>query len=215
MRLALFAVGLPVALAAVAGCGGSDPPASKPAATPAKAAGCTPTAGQPERGEPVAGDAPSRIRLRPGMELERNRKTLAAGRVGKPLVVRGSVQSEDCAPLEGASVHVWQTNGDGRYGPGDGENLRCCWLQGTARTDGDGIVQFRAVRPGSYGGQPAHIHMVVGHPDAEGVGIELTFEDDDNRGEVRGRPAQALSYGRSASRTFVKWKPGSSPPSIT
>jgi protocatechuate 3,4-dioxygenase beta subunit len=180
VRLALFAVGLPVALAAVAGCGGSDPPASKPAATEAKAAGCTPTQGQPEQGEPVAAGAPSKIRLGPGMELERNAKTLAAGRVGKPLLVRGSVRSEDCAPLEGASVHVWQTNGDGRYGPGDGERLRCCWLQGTARTDAQGRVELRAVRPGSYGGQPAHIHMVVGHPEADGVGMELTFEDGDS-----------------------------------
>ena len=179
MRLALFAAGLPVALAAVAGCGGSDPPASEPAATPAKAAGCTPTQGQPEQGEPVAADVPSRIRLGPGMELKRTAKTLAAGRVGRPLLVRGSVRSHDCAPLEGASVHVWQTNGDGRYGPGDGERLRCCWLQGTARTDAKGRVELRAVRPGSYSGQPAHIHMVVGHPEAEGVGLELTFEDGD------------------------------------
>jgi protocatechuate 3,4-dioxygenase beta subunit len=74
---------------------------------------------------------------------------------------------------------VWQTNGDGRYGPGDGERLRCCWLQGTMRTDEKGRFAFRAVRPGSYGGQPAHIHMVVGHPEADGVGTELQFEADD------------------------------------
>ena len=178
MRLAIFAV-LPAALAAAAGCGGSDPPASKPAAAPAKVAGCTPTVGQPETGEPVADDAPSRIRLGPGMELERTPRTLAAGRRGRPMVVRGSVLAQDCAPLEGASVHVWQTNGDGLYGPGDGENLRCCWLQGTARTDADGRFEFRAVRPGSYAGQRAHVHMVVGHPEADGIGTELQFEDGD------------------------------------
>jgi protocatechuate 3,4-dioxygenase beta subunit len=113
------------------------------------------------------------------MELERTPRTLAAGRRGRPMVVRGSVLAQDCAPLEGASVHVWQTNGDGLYGPGDGENLRCCWLQGTARTDADGRFEFRAVRPGSYAGQPAHVHMVVGHPEADGIGTELQFEDGD------------------------------------
>jgi protocatechuate 3,4-dioxygenase beta subunit len=38
-------------------------------------------------------------------------------RIGQPLVVSGVVSGTDCAPLPGATVQAWQTNGNGRYGP--------------------------------------------------------------------------------------------------
>ena len=54
------------------------------------------------------------------MELKATKRNLAAARVGEPLVVTGIVRGENCAPLPGATINAWQTNGEGRYGRGAG-----------------------------------------------------------------------------------------------
>jgi len=160
-RAALLAVLL------AAGCGGSDPPAT---------ASCDPTEGAREAVDrPAAGTAGSRVRLGPGRELEPTKRNVAAARVGTPLVVTGVVRGEDCAPLAGATVDVWQTNGRGRYGPRRGGRDVCCYLTGTARTGEDGRYTLDTVMPRGYQGGPAHIHMAAGHPDAAGVVAELVF----------------------------------------
>jgi protocatechuate 3,4-dioxygenase beta subunit len=166
-------------VALAAGCGGSssDDPPDRPdrdraAAEPA----CAPTSGE---GETImqAGEATaSRVRLGPGMELKATKRTLAAARIGKPLVVTGLVRGDDCAPLAGATIHAWQTNGKGRYGPLVGGQDRCCYLTGTVRTGDDGRYTLDTVMPRGYAGGPPHIHMEVGHPDAEGIVTELVFD---------------------------------------
>ena len=117
-----------------------------------------------------------RVRLGPGMELKATKRNVAAAHRGEPLAVTGVVRGEDCAPLAGATVHVWQTNGQGRYGPIVGDRDRCCYLQGTVRTRGDGRYVLDTVMPRGYDGGPAHIHMHAGHPDANGVVAELVFD---------------------------------------
>jgi protocatechuate 3,4-dioxygenase beta subunit len=97
----------------VAGCAGSSP---EPDRTAAKRS-CEPTTGAVESVVPSGTGTESRARLGPGMELEATKRTLAAARVGTPLVVTGVVRGDDCAPLAGATIHAWQTNGKGRYGP--------------------------------------------------------------------------------------------------
>jgi protocatechuate 3,4-dioxygenase beta subunit len=169
MRAAALVVIGVVALAA--GCGGTEKrPAD--AATPRS---CAPTEGGPA--EVTAADAgtPSRVRLRPGMELEATREHVAAARRGgEPLRVHGVVRAQDCSPVAGATLHAWQTNAAGDYGPGD----RCCYLSGTVRTDARGRYALDSVVPGTYGGTPRHIHMEVGHPRAAGLAPELILEDN-------------------------------------
>jgi protocatechuate 3,4-dioxygenase beta subunit len=156
-----------VAVLLAAGCGGSK---ATPKAT------CEPTEGAREALERVATAIDSRVRLGPGMELKATKRNLAAGRVGTPLVVSGVVRGEDCAPLAGATVHVWQTNRKGRYGPRRGGRDLCCYLQGAMLTGEDGRYAFDTVMPRGYQGGPAHIHMRAGHPDHAGVVTELVFE---------------------------------------
>jgi protocatechuate 3,4-dioxygenase beta subunit len=161
-----------VLLALAAGCGGSSP---EPDRTAAKRS-CEPTAGAVESGVSSGAGTKSRVRLGPGMELEATERNLAAARVGTPLVVTGVVRGDDCAPLAGATINAHQTNGKGRYGPVVGGRDRCCYLAGTVRTDDDGRYTLDTVMPRGYEGGPPHIHMEVGHPDADGVAAELVFD---------------------------------------
>ena len=83
-----------------AGCGGSEQRAAKRT--------CAPTPGAVEAADLASSGTASRVRLGPGMELKATRRNLAAARVGDPLAVTGTVRAEDCAPLPGATIHVWQ-----------------------------------------------------------------------------------------------------------
>ena len=159
-----------LAVILAAGCGGDS---SQPTAVEKKT--CRPTEGAREAVQRAPSGTAGRVRLGPGMELKATRRNLAAGRVGKPLVVSGVVRGEDCTPLRGATVHVWQTNGRGRYGPVVGGRDRCCYLQGTALTGEDGRYTLDTVMPRGYAGGPAHIHMQVDHPERAGVVTELVF----------------------------------------
>jgi protocatechuate 3,4-dioxygenase beta subunit len=104
------------------------------------------------------------------------------------LVVLGTVYDQDCTPLAGATLNVWQTDANGVYGPGHGgDELECCYLQGIVRTDENGRYQLNTVRPGHYQGQqpppPAHIHVELSGPgsggkSSAGLMTEIVFADD-------------------------------------
>jgi len=165
MRSAAFILIGVVAVAAA--CGGSEK-------RPSAARACAPTEGGPAQVTAADAGTPSRVRLRPGMELEATPRHVAAAlRGGEPLRVTGVVRAQDCSPLAGATIHAWQTNAAGDYGPGG----RCCYLAGTVRTDARGRYTLDSVMPGSYEGTPPHIHMEVGHTRAAGLIPELVVED--------------------------------------
>jgi protocatechuate 3,4-dioxygenase beta subunit len=87
---------------------------------------------------------------------------------GEKLVIIGTVYTEDCTPLAGAILNVWQTDANGEYGPGHGsDDMRCCYLMGSLRTDSDGHYQLITVKPAHYIGEqpppPAHIHLEISH----------------------------------------------------
>ena len=159
-----------VLLALAAGCGGSESP-DRAAAERV----CKPAPGGGSKVTPVPGGAAGTVRLGPGMELKATKRNLAAARDGEPLVVTGIVRGENCAPLVGATVYAWQTNGDGRYGPRRGNRDLCCYLAGTVRTGEDGRYTLDTVMPRGYDGGPAHIHMQIGHEDSMGLETELLF----------------------------------------
>ena len=173
MRSVVVIVLLSVALVA---CGGGES-APAPQARKAPPRECVPSEGQPEQVTSAPSGTPSRVRLGPGMELEPTPATIAAGRGGRRLVVSGVVTGQDCAPLAGATLYVWQTNAAGRYGPRRGGNDRCCYLHGAVRTDAMGRYVLDTVMPRGYDGGLAHIHMQAGHRDAGGLTTELVFGD--------------------------------------
>jgi len=170
MRPAIIIVALAVALAA---CGGE----SSPEVRKVTKRDCVPTDGHVEQVAVAPSGTPSRIRLGPGWELERTPETIAAGRRGRPMVVSGVIRGQDCAPLAGATLTAHQTNGAGLYGPRRDGNDRCCYLQGTVRTDAAGRYALDTVMPRGYDGGPAHVHVAAVHPDTNGVVTELVFED--------------------------------------
>jgi protocatechuate 3,4-dioxygenase beta subunit len=100
---------------------------------------------------------------------------------GSPALVRGQVTNPAGVPLDGATLDVWQSSGNGLYDTQDPQqppfNLRGVFVTGP-----DGAYQFRAIRPVSYpiptdgpvGGllrgagrhnwRAAHIHAIVSAP---------------------------------------------------
>ena len=182
------------ALANARGGGGRPPPAASGApATGAAVAACRPTAGElGGQADPVAAGATPRVTLGPSERLAGSAAAVRAGRRGEPLVISGRVLAADCTtPVAGASLHVWQTNGDGDYGiSGGSAEVECCYLQGTMTTGADGRYEFTTVRPGHYNGvEPppaAHIHVEVRHPDGRGVTTEILFADDPAGGRGAG-----------------------------
>ena len=102
---------------------------------------------------------------------------------GEKLVISGTVYGADCTPLAGAGIDVWQTDANGEYGPGHGsDDMRCCYLMGSLRTDAQGRYQLITVKPAHYKGEqsppPAHIHMEISHPQTGQMQTEIVFEGD-------------------------------------
>jgi len=162
-----------LALAACTGGGERDEPRAAVTTTT-----CRPSEGAIAEGPGAApAGTPSRVRLGPGRDLPASPENLARSRRGTPLQVTGVVQAEDCTPLAGATVEVWQTDADGLYGPAE---QRCCYLQGLLRTDEEGAYTIDTVFPGRYPGTntpPRHIHVAVSHPDAVSVTTEIRFTE--------------------------------------
>jgi protocatechuate 3,4-dioxygenase beta subunit len=100
--------------------------------------------------------------------------TAVPGATGRPegdiIYVTGRVTNEECGPVKGAMVEIWQANAKGRYihaadpnpAPKDPNFLGF----GEAMTDENGIYSFKTIKPGAYpvpGGwiRPPHIHFKV------------------------------------------------------
>jgi catechol 1,2-dioxygenase len=161
-----------VAIWALAACSGGDSQTSPAGAPSTSTAGdCRPTSGGTAQGTPTASaDTGSFAKLGPGPAITKAEAAAEApARRGKPLIISGTVYGPDCrTPLAGALIEVWQTDARGVYGPGQrsGEP-RCCYLQGTVKTDSEGQYRIQTIRPAHYRGEdpppPAHIHFNVHH----------------------------------------------------
>jgi protocatechuate 3,4-dioxygenase, beta subunit len=92
---------------------------------------------------------------------------------GQIVYVLGQVRDQQCRPLEGAVVEIWQASENGRYShPRDRENRAPLDPQfqywGQNVTDKDGRYLFKTIKPGSYQAgrnwtRPPHIHFKVSH----------------------------------------------------
>jgi protocatechuate 3,4-dioxygenase beta subunit len=100
--------------------------------------------------------------------------TSVAGRSGAPLgekiYIAGQVVDQNCEPVAGALVEIWQAAASGRYNhPGDTSGLALdpnfqYW--GRVLTDDQGQYLFRTIIPGDYPASPTwrrppHIHYKV------------------------------------------------------
>jgi protocatechuate 3,4-dioxygenase beta subunit len=164
---------------------------------------CRPTPGQPAQSSaPVVTQGQSSIQLGPGMEVSANAETIAIALRGQELTVSGVVYGQDCVtPLGGATIHVWQVDSEGDYGPGQNDGgVVCCYLQGTLQTDKNGRYEVQTIVPAHYRGRsaPAHIHFEVVHPSAAGIMTELQFAGDPYLG-ADDSPAVVVPLLRSGS----------------
>jgi protocatechuate 3,4-dioxygenase beta subunit len=101
---------------------------------------------------------------------------------GEKLVIDGVLYAADCTPLAGASLNLWQTDANGEYGPGHGsDDMRCCYLMGSLRTDANGRFRLVTMQPAHYKGEqpppPAHIHVEISHL-AGTLQTEIVFAGD-------------------------------------
>ena len=98
---------------------------------------------------------------------------------GERLVVTGRVRY-GTSPIAGASVYVFQADVKGLYAPDlsgpDAEfDPR---LHGALRTDAAGRYRYDTIRPGSYGGNAAHVHYTVVARGYKPRIFDLWFQDD-------------------------------------
>lgn len=143
---------------------------------------CQPTPGQSLSFGPSGTGNSWSIRLGPGGDVPATPANVAIAQRGQPLTVSGVVYRQDCkTPLRGATVHVWQTDAQGNYGPtrNVGGDV-CCYLQGTLLTGTSGKYELRTIVPGHHQNGPAHLHFEVTHPQVQGILTELQFAGDPN-----------------------------------
>ncbi|MEO1062988.1 MAG: intradiol ring-cleavage dioxygenase [Actinomycetota bacterium] len=166
------------------------PPRESPATTVA-----TPEAADPAEADPPLGPddfaALATCALVPAMGAgpfpnpeELVRRDVTEGRAGRPLRLGLRVVDAECTPVPGASVDVWHADPSGDYsayedgGSGKDEAAGTSFLRGTQVTDGDGIVEFRTLYPGWYGGRAIHVHLTARVGDRELLTTQLSFPED-------------------------------------
>lgn len=112
---------------------------------------------------------------------------------GEPAYVSGRVLDVDGAPIEGATIDVWQTDGEGWY---DVQKPGASHARGKLSTDAQGRFGFRTVKPVSYPiptdgpvgkmllrmgrhpYRPAHVHTIVSAPGYETVTTHIFVNGD-------------------------------------
>ena len=132
------------------------------------------------------------------------RRSVLAGpnEPGDRLRIRGTVFGPDCrTPLPKTLLDVWQADAKGDYHDAT-EQYR---LRGQILTDARGRYELDTVRPGGYGGRPAHIHVTVSAPGHESLTTQIYFKGDPvldhdscGRGCNSDDPHRIIALGRQA-----------------
>jgi catechol 1,2-dioxygenase len=105
------------------------------------------------------------------------RRTAIAGpkEPGERLRIKGTVFGPDCrTPLPRTLLDVWQADADGEYHWKD-EDWR---LRGQILTNARGEYELETIKPGGYGGRPAHIHVTISAPGHAPLTTQLYFKGD-------------------------------------
>lgn len=103
---------------------------------------------------------------------------------GEPLVVSGTVRSQEGKPIAGALIYVFHADAQGNYTHTRAMDEQNARLFGYMKTGADGRYEFRTIRPGGYQQAPIpqHIHMLVNAPGYREhkcqSTCQLVFDDD-------------------------------------
>lgn len=91
-----------------------------------------------------------------------NRSNIAEGKPGVPLIYNFTVLDNNCQPVSGAIVDIWQCDKDGIYSGFSAEGTAGqYWLRGFQTTNASGLCSFTAIFPGWYNGRLTHLHAKV------------------------------------------------------
>ena len=124
-----------------------------------------------------------------------NGGNMAANAPGIACFVSGAVRGLSGEPIAGATLDLWQTDGEGYY-EAQREGIEGAWMRGLYRSQGDGSYLIRTVAPiaytipmdGTIGElmnrtnishmRPAHIHFAIKAPGYHGLVTHL-FQSGD------------------------------------
>jgi len=107
---------------------------------------------------------------------------------GEAIIIKGTVLDQNCTPVEGALVEIWQACHSGRYRHPSDPNTEAeldpnfqYW--GKAITDADGDYMFKTVRPGQYPAnsnwiRPSHVHFKIAKRGYQELTTQLYFAGD-------------------------------------
>ena len=114
---------------------------------------------------------------------------------GEPVFVTAWVRDESGQPVPDAEVEIWQASGEGYYENQDPQQADMN-LRGKFRTDADGCIKFRTVKPSGYpipvtgpvgdliraqgrhNMRPAHIHFLIHKPGYKTQFSQVYSSDD-------------------------------------
>jgi protocatechuate 3,4-dioxygenase beta subunit len=123
---------------------------------------CPLTEGAPEGPYYIAG-APFKERISEGFE-------------GPRLIVTGKVLNQNCDPIPGAIIDIWQVDADGNY------HFEDYLMRGKIKADENGTYKIDTILPANYdflgGTRPAHLHLKVSEPDQGPYTTQLYFAGD-------------------------------------
>ena len=87
--------------------------------------------------------------------------------------------SNDCSPIAGANVEIWQCDAAGNYSQ-YGTQTAQTYLRGIQTTNANGEVTFVTVYPGWYQGRATHIHVEVVRNGASLKVTQIAFPESVN-----------------------------------
>ncbi len=115
------------------------------------------------------------------------------GKPGELLLVEGQIVSsaDGHAPVAGALVEVWQTDGEGNYFPENNGDVADydddeVDMRGTVKTDETGLYRYRTVVPGAYVPRPRHLHYRITGPGHQTLVTQLYITGDGVVGQPGG-----------------------------
>jgi len=101
---------------------------------------------------------------------------------GKQLLLSGIVSDENCKPIQGAVVEIWQANHFGKYhhefdNKGEEDPNFQGW--GQAITNEKGEYKFKTIVPGLYAKRTRHIHFKISKRGFHELTTQLYFDGED------------------------------------
>lgn len=107
--------------------------------------------------------------------------------LGQVIYVKGRVLDQDCRPIEGANVEIWQACASGKYNSPKDPNPASLdpnfkyWAE--TFTNKDGEYMFKSIKPGAYPAandwdRPPHIHFKISKLGMKELVTQMYFSGD-------------------------------------